>query len=669
MVRGLAFEGNRALDDELLRAAISTTKSSWWASFPVISLIGLGEKRYFDEVEFRRDVVRLVLLYRASGYMNAVVDTAVVRDERNVRVTFRIYEGEPVRVTSFEIVGAEGLLDAAATKRDLPLQVGDPFNRFLLLASADTVAARLRNLGYPYAEVLRNFDSDAERRRAEIKLEVLPGARMRVGEVLLQGIEDIDSATVRKTLTVVPGAPYRQRDLFQTQRDLFAMDVFRSVNVLLVDSLPPHEPADTSVNVLVRVVEGPRHRVRIGVGYGSLDCFRTQASWSANDFLGGARVLTVSGRLSRLGVGSPTAWHPVREGVCRELKGDLANDSLLNYSAGVTLAQPAFLSPRHLATIGVVAERRREIRAYTRKAIGFNAGVTFNARRTVPVTVGWGYSVGSTLADPAVYCRDFEICQIDDQEFLRNRRRFSAVSLTAVRDRVNSPVDPTRGSALTVSLVHASRLVGSDTLYEFTRGEFEVARYYPIGRSSVFAWRLRGGTIIPQKEISLAGAEVRYVPPDQRFYAGGPNSVRGYPRNEMGPQVYFINAAGDTIPAPIGGNSLLVLNAEVRVPSPVWGQRLRLAAFCDVGRVWQRRAEVFTLDSLRITPGVGLRFATPLGPVRLDLAYRGYGREPGLLYREQPNGDLTLVGSLPATPPDSVFHRRFVLQFAVGHAF
>src|SRR5204863_4097078 len=161
VVRGLAFEGNRAIDDYTLRSAIATSSSSVFASVWLLRWLGLGEKRYFNELEFRRDVVRLILLYRQSGYMNAAVDTSVLRTARDVYATFRIHEGEPVRVARLDVRGVDSIFNVAKLKRDLPLQVGDPFNRFLLQASADTIVARLRNVGYPYAEVLRNFDSEA----------------------------------------------------------------------------------------------------------------------------------------------------------------------------------------------------------------------------------------------------------------------------------------------------------------------------------------------------------------------------------------------------------------------------------------------------------------------------------------------------------------------------
>src|SRR5207247_11311007 len=101
-----------------------------------------------------------------------------------------------------------------------------------------------------------------------------------------------------------------------------------------------------------------------------------------------------------------------------------------------------------------------------------------------------------------------------------------------------------------------------------------------------------GGTVLPARGISLAGQGVRLVAPDQRFYGGGPNSVRGYARNELGPRVYVqrIDVNGDTLPiqaSATGGNAIFVANAEFRFPTPLFPDRMRVAAFADVGPVWE----------------------------------------------------------------------------------
>jgi len=680
VVRGLSFEGNHAIDDYTLSTAIGTSNSSWFARAFPIRLLGLGEKRSFNELEFRRDVIRLLLLYRQSGYMNAVIDTLVRREGRDVYLKFRIYEGDPVRLARLDMMGVDSILDVRRLKRDLPLQEGDPFNRALFQASADTVVSRLKNLGYPYADILRNYDVDVAALRAVATLEALPGARMRVGQVLITGPEKVDTGTLRRMLSVRAGDWFRQDQLYLTQRDLYGLGMFRSVNVVLADTTPP--AGDSTVRVVVRVSEAPRHRIRAGAGYGSLDCFRVQSGWTAYDFLGGARSLDLTGQLSKLGVGVP-ANSGFKQNVCHPLHDDPTSDTA-NYNATLTLRQPAFLSPRHTASFAVFAERRSEFKAYTRQAVGANLAVTFNARRDVPVTVGYGYSVGRTTADPVVLCERFLLCNASDQAFLLNTRPFGAITISGVRARVNSVLDPSAGSVMQVTLVHASRYVLSDTLYEFNRGELEVAKYYPLSRRSAFAWRIRGGTILPQR-LSLLGQSTQFVPPDQRFYAGGPNSVRGYARNGLGPRVYvtdsiIVQGTDTTLrnlrASPTGGNTVVTANLELRVPTPIFPDRVRLGLFVDVGQVWERGDTLSAVSGLRVTPGLGLRFITPLGPVRLDAAYNGYPQEPGPLYLlDNTNKNLTAVLDPTGKPlllrprlPGG-FWRRVVVQFAVGQAF
>jgi outer membrane protein insertion porin family len=275
------------------------------------------------------------------------------------------------------------------------------------------------------------------------------------------------------------------------------------------------------------------------------------------------------------------------------------------------------------------------------------------------------------------------LCDAPSQAFLANRRQFGAITLTGVRNRVNNILDPSEGSIATFTVLHASRTVGSQAPYEFNRGEVEYSKYHPIGRRIVFAWRVRGGTVLPQ-DINLSGQQVAYVPPDQRFYGGGPNSVRGYGRNELGPRVYVITdrtnidtaattQAGDTVwrgvrTAPTGGNTAVVANAELRFPSPILAQRMRLGLFVDAGQVWVRGDELVSIRGIRVTPGAGVRFTTPLGPVRIDVAYNGYQAERGPLLL-QTDSIVRIRDSYPPLGARKKFWDRIVLQFAVGQAY
>jgi outer membrane protein insertion porin family len=681
VVRRLSFEGNESIDAYTLGSAISTSQSSWFARVWGVRSLGLGEKRYLDDVEFRRDVVRLLLLYRQSGFMRVQIDTMVKRTDNAAWITIRITEGPPVRVTRLAVTGVDGVLDTAALRADLPLKLGAPFNRFLLQASADTIVARLQNAGHPAAEVLRNFDSNADSLTASVQLDAQPGSYARIAAVRVLGLKRVDTSTVLHAIPMHPTDMYRLDQIYESQRNLYSLGLFNAVNVSLADSVSPD---DSLVDVAVQVAEGPRHAIRGGLGYGSVDCFRAQAGWSALDFAGGGRTLDLSGNLSKLGVGYP-ANLGFEQNVCRYAKNDFTSDTL-NYSLSATLFQPSFLSPRNTASLTILGERRSEYNVYVRQDVGFNAGVVFNAHRDVPVSVGYGFSVGRTAAQPASYCALFRVCASADQAFLANSRRFAAVTATAIRDHVNSVLDPSAGSRFTLTISHASRLVGSDPFYEFNRGELEYSQYLPLGRTGVFAWRVRGGAILPQR-ITLSGQSAQFVPPEQRFYAGGPNSVRGYGRNELGPTGYVVTdtAAGgadgyqvvgtDTIykslqSAPLGGNAVFVMNAELRFATPILPDRMRVALFADWGQVWERGDTLAPLSGLRFTPGVGLRFSTPLGPVRLDAAYRGHGTEAGVLYFLNPNTHtLSVYRNRYQPPTPRAFWSRWFLQFAVGQAF
>jgi len=683
VVRGLTFVGNKAIDDYTLKTVIATSSSSYFATAFWLRWLGLGAKRYFDEVEFQRDVVRLILFYRQSGYMQAVIDTTVRRTPHDVYITFRVYEGEPVRVRRLEITGIAGIIDSAKLRRALPLKVGDPFNRLLFQASADTIGAWLRNRSYPYAQVLRNFDSDLSADTAAVLFDAVPGRRMWVGRVDVLGLQRVDTGTVLHTLSVKPGDQYHEDQLYRSQRDLYGSGVFRSATVTLVDSQPP-EPGDSLADVQVNVAEGPRHRIRFGGGYGTLDCFRGQAGWSSFGFLGDARVLDLGLQVSKIGVGKPLDGG-FAHNVCRALlnndiqppQNDRFSDTL-NYNISLTLFQPAFLSPRHTASIGVFAERHSEVKTFARTQVGTTFSMTFNARRKVPVGVTYTYTVGRTDADPAVFCSVLNACDDSTQRFFNTRRPFASVGVTAALRTENNPLDPISGGHVGATLLNSSRFLGSSSLYEFNRGEIEVARFLQLGRRGTFGWRLHVGAVFPGL-VTVKGVDStqQFVPPDQRFYAGGPNSVRGFSANELGPKVYVtdsITVTGtDTTfyrvqTSPTGGNALWVGNLELRVPSPILPERVQLAAFVDAGQVYIRQRDILSLKAMRVTPGVGFRIVTPLGPVRMDVAYNDYAPESGVLWYSH-DQNLTRLRNSFQQPRPSTFLRRLLVQFAIGQAF
>ena len=252
MVRDLTFEGNRALDDYTLRVSIATSNSSFWARTPLLRWLGLGQKRYFDEREFQRDVLRLKLLYSQSGFLEARIDTLVRRDSGAVYVRFTINEGEPVRVTRLTIAGLEGILPGERLLRDLPLRVGDPFNRFWLRASTDSIVSALRNRGYPFVDVFRGFEVDSAARSASVTFDVEPGPRATVAAVEVENTRAVGPDLVRRLIPLRAGRVYRDNDIYGSQRDLYRTGIYDYVDVRIRDSVL-EGPDDTLVTAQVRV--------------------------------------------------------------------------------------------------------------------------------------------------------------------------------------------------------------------------------------------------------------------------------------------------------------------------------------------------------------------------------------------------------------------------------
>ena len=674
-VAAVRFRGNQALDDYALSISIATSASNWTYGWPLLRALKIGVRRVFDEVEFRRDVLRLQLLYRQHGFFEAGIDTVVRRGDDAVRVTFRIAEGPPVVVDSISIGGLDGVVPARRLLGRIPLAAGKPFNRFLFEASADSIVLALRNLGYPFATIFRNYTVDRATRLARVEYEVVPGPHTRIGEIAIEGSRAVSRRTIGRLLAIREGDEFDQDALYESQRSLYQSDLFRFANVALApDSVV--RGADSLVVVRVQVAEGPRTRMRAGAGYATIDCFRTQATLAAQNFIGGARRLDLAARVSKIGAAYP-ADLGLRNTVCSELSGDRFSDTL-NYVASVTLTQPALFARRNAISLTAFAERRSEFRAYERIGVGTAASVSFGVGRHLPVTFAYRLSRGRTNAESATFCTSFDQCEDSTIAQLKRTRREATLGLTVAEARTNSPIDPTDGYAYSLGALHASPVINSQIAFDKAVAEGMV--YHTVRRGWVLAARVSGGVVRVGTTV-VDTSVIRFVPPEQRFYAGGPTSVRGFGRNEMGPVVYVAqDTATDTLTgrlqcigcraSPLGSSAIALANLELRLPSPVWASRLRLAVFVDAGELWEQTENSGLVPGgLRITPGIGLRIATPLGPMRFDVAYNDYPGQPGRLYVINGTGLDLVPAPYPGAPRGDTFLKRLKLHFSVGQAF
>ena len=669
IIRQLSFEGNHSIDALSLEAAISTTKSSWFARAAVLRGIGLGEKRRLNEREFRVDVARIRLFYQMSGFLSARVDTLVRRTATDAFITFKITEGDPVRVRTLEFAGLDSLADRAVVVRDLPLRVGMPYNRYRLLAAVDTVQFRLWDRGYPSASVLlRKREVTAAAKTADLEIFVDLGLAAQIGSIRVEGNKAVDSSFVRSLLATRTGRMFRFSEVYRSQLNLYQSGLFRFATV--GTDTTRFTIGDPTVPLLVQVQEGPLHRARAGLGIATTDCLRASAGWTARNVGGRGRQVDFTGQVSKIGA----TVQPFSSTICSGLDEDSVGSRKINFGVTASIRRPAFLSPANAITGTLFAERRSEFRVYLREEVGTSVAFTREGILGIPISLAYRIAYGSTQASPVSFCAFFLACRTDDVDQLRERRIAAVLTGSVSRQRVNNRLDPSRGSFYSAELSFSSPLIGSTRFSEFTRVVGEASWYAPLGGSVVLATHLKAGlTFAPQ--LRLSGGAGNFIPPDQRFYAGGANDVRGFERNQLGPVVYVTPASNiDSVGkvghedqvtvAPTGGNAIVIGNLELRVPSPVFADRLRWAVFLDGGGVWERGTSLTTAGLVKLTPGIGLRFATPLGPMRFDVAYNGTDLPKGPLYATTPNALIRVRDDFQKKAGGKIN-----FQISVGQAF
>lgn len=657
-VRTLRFEGNREYSASALAATVATLPST----FPGVPLV--GQRRCLDPVEFARDVQRIASLYRRRGYPDVQVDTLVRTVKQNekrqvIDITFVVREGEPMRVSALVLRGTSENPEIAAAARDFPLQVGGLFDRSALEAGRDTLVRRLRNRGWPQAEALLAYTTNTRARTADVEVSVVPGARARIGRIALQvespdGSRQVSDAMIRRALNVSPGDWYSARAIIDAQRNLYQTDVFQRVEIQ-PDSLQP--AGDTLVNLTARLVEGDRFALRGGMGWATLDCFRTQASLTDRDFLPYAQRLELTARVSKIGLGAPVDGFPE---LCQGQARSDPYSRTLNYYTSMTLRQPVRAEQARVPSLTVFSSTLSEYRAFLRRTpIGGVFSVTDPfARRAAtrtPSTLSYQLELGRTEAEPAFFCAVFNACDAELRGFLQRNNRLAALEFSMSRERLNDPLRPSGGTLARVSLRHASTLIGSDRTQQFNRATADVSWYHQLGSATVTA-HVRGGLVQGQGSGAGVGS---FIPPQERLYAGGPTTVRGFRQNELGPAVYivsgyqavdeggrqFFRVDSTTVTervVPTGGNTLFVANLEAQWPSPVLPRLLQLAAFADAGRLWNRgdvaRGASLASDGpiIKVTPGLGVRVASPFGAIRVDFGYNPYALPAGAAYFNAP---------------------------------
>jgi outer membrane protein insertion porin family/translocation and assembly module TamA len=654
-VSDLAFEGNVVFPDDSLRTAIINRETECRPLFDFLCWMGLDfaeQEEFLVRRELERDMTRLRIYYSERGYREARVDTTVAYDTENAAtsITFHIQEGTPVLIDSLAFVGTD-VLGEERLLRSLPVAEGDPLSLIKLEQTRDSLLVRLRNAGFVHADVfLQRFIPQDRPHAAQVTYDIDPGPLARVGALDIQvtGPAELSEAVVREMLPFREGSVYSDADVQQGQRNLYNLELVRNALIALDTARMATFP-DTLVPLLVQVGTNTLHRVRLGAGWNRADCISAEARWASRNVFGGAQRLEVSGRVSNL-LTERIEGYPCTYAGRAEFGG-------INWALTTELNFPAVISPRNALSTSVFWERQSLQDVFIREGVGVNLVVTRSFRPRMPLSVSYRPQRTGLEAAGIFFCTSLLVCNPEDIAVLEDPNWLSPVGIAVTRDRTDNPLNPSSGYAAHIELERADRWTGSD--FSYTRLLAETSRYWDLAFRTVFAARVRSGWVGQADFRQVEGSGLQIVAPQKRFFVGGANSVRGFAQNRLGPRVLTVDYSQLVGPAQVvGGDTVLVgpclpeeivsfecdandLDDDQFTPRPTGGTRLlegnfeyrfavsgdfQAVTFVDFGQVWGERGD-FTLGELEWTPGIGARYFSPIGPLRVDVAYRFQGAE------------------------------------------
>lgn len=385
---------------------------------------------------------------------------------------------------------------------------------------------------------------------------LMPGERTRVTRVVIVGNEATDDEVIARELGFIVGSPFSFADVLETQSRLYRLGIFDEVDI---ETTQP-DPVSSDREVVVRVHEAPPKFVSFGIGYDTEERLRGLVAVGHNNIGGRNQQVQLSTRLS-------TREQRVRA-LFREpwfLGRRIEATTGLFYSSEI---EPSFDVQRYGGAFQLLLQQNRAFSHLWR--------LTFRDVKTFDIQI-----------DPDLVDRE-------DQS-----TRVGSLGYTILRDTRTDPIDPRDGSYNTFDIDVASRWLGSNTdfLTLFGRSFW----YRSLGRGVVLALAGRAGVKIPYRDTTN-------VPLPERFFAGGSTSLRGFRFDSAGP----IDSQGN----PLGGEVLLVGNIELRVPVRA---SLGAVLFADIGNVFAK-PDTVAMAQVRESLGFGLRYETPVGPLRVDLA-------------------------------------------------
>jgi outer membrane protein assembly complex protein YaeT len=581
---GVSFDGNKYFRRELLFSRLQIQPASFAVS---------GR---FSQRMVRDDADSIRAVYVSNGFLGAQVSSDIDNNYQgkkgNLFVAFHIIEGEQTRVADLSLEGNHTITTDAllAVVGSTP---GQPYSEAGVASDRNNILAMYYNEGFPEAHFQESVEPGASPTQVCLTYQIAEGRRIEVAKVLLTGYQFTRPGIISRQVQIEPGGPLREGDVVDTQRRLYNLGVFNRV------AIAPQNPngTDPLKTVVVDTEEGKRYTIGYGGGFEIQRIAGGSNNPSGTTLGASPRGIFEISRSNMFGRAQTLSFK--------------ARASTLQYRTVLSYIADNFLANKKLSLqLTGFADKTQDINTFTSTRYEGAIQLIQNLRPGTSLLYRYFYR--------RVEASDIRITP--DQIPLFNQPTLvSGFGLTYARDRRDNPGDPKRGTFNTADASVALRSVGSSA--NFYRFFAQNSTYYAFGRAFVFARSTRFGV-----QETFGSTTEADVPLPERFFAGGGTSIRGFGLNQAGPR--------DPVTGfPIGGLALLAFNQELRFPMklPFIGNRLGGTAFYDAGNVYSDIRHISfawklpannNLAYFSHTVGFGVRYPTPVGPVRVDFGYQ-----------------------------------------------
>jgi outer membrane protein insertion porin family len=549
-IRRIRFEGRRYFDEKALRKVIETSAAG---IFSFVTDSGSYRKDVLDT-----DLKRIEALYQSEGFLDVkVADPVVVRGKEGLDVTVRIYEGIQYRVGKVDLRLPPEIGDAEG-KGAVRLAAGGKASRETIVSDIVALTTLLNDRGYAQALVTPSVEKRRGYPLVDVTYRAEAGEKFHFGRVEVTGNTKTLDKVVRRELDFSDGALYGSTVQKESRENLQRTSYFKDVKI----TTAPGAPGEVDVNVEVQ--EGPTGTLSGGLGFSSVDKIFGVVNVSENNLFGRGWKTTLNTQFSSR----------------KTVFGLDFRDPHL-FDTDYTLLANAYNSDTKYDD-------------FRRKARGGKLGLGYNLTRFVNANLAVRYDV-SRITDPGNSSSTYL-----KEEFEAGTRSTRSIIATLSRSTVDRVTDPSRGTVASGSAEWAGTPFGGDS--HFAKYILSWKGYSPVTESTVLSANLLWGHV-----MSTEGGR---VPIYERFFLGGPYSVRGFRARSLSPE-------DPNTGERFGGNKEIVANLEYVFPL-LPDLNFKGVLFFDAGNTWRQGEFPFRDEGLRLAAGMGLRWYSPMGPLRFE---------------------------------------------------